>query len=204
MTLSDEINEMIKFAMLNMKITSAGGISPRINRVIDIDNLQERDLEAFLSSQEGDGAQVAGIPPGHPSLKPKVGDVGLGMNLMKGDGLQSLLARAGGSGIPQIALAIAITQLIPLIVKELQRPGGFLDKRVKIIAQEEFIAGLDRQTRQDIRIGDQQVIIQQVQGWRASNGYLSTNTLDLVQKNADRVIDIGLFDRAEGMPLGGR
>ena len=50
MTLSDEINEMIKFAMLNMKITSAAGTSPLINRVIDIDNLQERDLEAFLSA----------------------------------------------------------------------------------------------------------------------------------------------------------
>jgi len=204
MTLSDEINEMIKFAMLNMKITSAAGTSPLINRVLDIDNLQERDLEAFLSAQEGDGAQVAGIPPGHPSLKPKVGDVGLGLNLMKGQGLQGLLARAGATGIPQISMAILITQLIPIIVKELQRAGGFLDKRVKIVAQDELFAGLDRQTRQNIRIGDQQIIIQQLQGFRADNGFLSSNTLDLVQKNADRVTDIGLFDRAQGMPLGGR
>ena len=63
---------------------------------------------------------------------------------------------------------------------------------------------LDRQTRQNIRIGDQRVIIQQLQGFRANNGYLSTNTLELVRSNADKVADIGLFDRAEGASLGGR
>lgn len=203
MTLSDEINEMIKFALLNIKITSAAGLSPRINRVIDIENLQERDLEQFLSTS-GEGSKVAGVPPGHPSLKPRTGDVGLGFSLLRGEGVSSLLGRAGATGIPQISIAIALTQLIPLIIKELQRPGGFLDKRVRIVAQEELFAGLDRDTRQNIRIGDQQIIIQQLQGFRASDGFLSSNTLDLVRTNADRVTDIGLFERAQGMPLGGR
>jgi len=203
MTLSDEINEMIRTSLLSLRITSAGGTSPLINTVIDIGDMMEQNLEQFLG-ESSQGSQVAGIAAGDPSLKPKTGDVGLGLNLMKGEGFTSLLGRLGGSGIPQIALAIAITQMIPLIVKELQRPGGFLDKRVKIIAQEEFFAELDRQTRQNIRIGDEQVIIQQLQGFRASDGFLSTNTLDLVRTNADRVTDIGLFDRAEGMSLGGR
>jgi len=202
-TLSDEINEMIRTALLNLRITSAGGTSPLINTVIDIGDMMEANLEQFLGESSG-GSQVAGIPAGHPSLKPKTGDVGLGLNLMKGEGIQGLASRFGATGIPHVAIALALVALLPLIVKELQRPGGFLDKRVKIVAQEEAFAQLDRQTRQNIRIGDQQVIIQQVQGFRASDGFLSTNTLELVRTNADRVTDIGLFDRAEGMSLGGR
>jgi len=203
MTLSDEINEMIRTALLSLRVTSAGGTSPLINTVIDIGDMMERDLEQFLG-ESSQGSQVAGVKAGDPSLKPKTGDVGLGLNILKGQGGSALFGRLGATGIPQIALAIAITQLLPLIVKELQRSGGLLDKRVKIIAQEESIAQLDRQTRQNIRIGDQQIIIQQLQGFRASDGFLSTNTLDLVRTNADRVTDIGLFDRAEGMSLGGR
>jgi len=203
MTLSDEINKMIKTILESSTWTSAGGANPVDNFIKEFRGVENPDLEQLLGQPSG-GSQVAGIKAGDPALKPKTGDVGLGLNLMKGEGGASLLGRLGGSGIPQIALAIAVTQMIPLIVKELQRSGGFLDKRVKIIAQEEFFAELDRQTRQNIRIGDEQVIIQQLQGFRASNGFLSTNTLDLVQKNADRVIDIGLFDRAEGMSLGGR
>lgn len=202
MTLSDEINKMIKTILESSTWTSAGGANPVDNFIKEFRGVENPDLEQLLGQPSG-GSQVAGIKAGDPSLKPKTGDVGLGLNLLKGEGGSALLGRFGATGIPQIALAIAITQMIPLIVKELQRPGGFLDKRVKIIAQEESIAQLDRQTRQNIRIGDQQIIIQQVQGFRASNGFLSTNTLDLVQKNADRVIDIGLFDRAEGMNMGG-
>jgi len=109
-----------------------------------------------------------------------------------------------GASLGPAAFIAAIPQLLPIIVEELTRPGGLLDKRVRIDASEEAFAEIDRQTRQNTRIGDRQVIIQQVQGFRANDGFLSTNTSDLIRDNADRVIDIGLFDRAQGLSQGGK
>ena len=81
-------------------------------------------------------------------------------------------------------------------------PGGPFDKRVKIFAREEAFAMLDRQTRQNTRIGDREVIIQQFQGFRNYEGFASTSTGELIRENADRVLDIGLFERAQGIMLG--
>ena len=72
-------------------------------------------------------------------------------------------------------------------------------KRVKIDARNELLAGLDRQTRQNTRIGDRQVVIQQFQGFRSFDGYGSVNTSRLIRENANRVLDIGLLDRAGGV-----
>jgi hypothetical protein len=199
MTLADEINEMIRFQLLNLEITSAGGDSPRINRVLNILDAKQADLESLMETQTVSSSEGA---PGL-STGVKVGDVGTALRASRGD-LSGVLSRFGGTGIPHIALAIAVTQLIPLIISELQRPGGFLDKRVRIDAREEAFAELDRQTRQNTRIGDRQVIVQTVSGFRSNEGAFSTNTLDLIRENANRVTDIGLFDRAQGLTLGGR
>jgi len=123
-------------------------------------------------------------------------------NLLKmtgGAGIIGLGLGAAGRLLPPVVAVLFVTQMIPLIIKELQRPGGFMDKRVKIDAREEAFAGLERQTRQNTRIGDRQVIIQQFEGFRNFEGFASTNTSRLIRENADRVLDIGLFDRAQGV-----
>jgi len=201
MTLTiDQVNEMIRFALLNTTITSAGGDSPKINTVIDVAGFQSPAFPSEGLSITGESNTEASDTSG--GIGVKGGDVGLALRASRGD-LTGLLSRAGASLGPAAALAI-IPSLIPMIVQELQRPGGLLDKRVRIDAREEAFAVLDRQTRQNTRIGDRQVIIQQLQGFRSSEGQFSTNTSDLIRTNADRVLDIGLFERAQGMSLGGR
>jgi len=126
------------------------------------------------------------------------------MALSSGRGGLQLLTRLGGVAgltalLGPLAVGLAVQPVTEAVIKELQRPGGFLDKRVRIDAREEVFAGLERQTRQNTRIGDRQVIIQQFQGFRSFEGYASTNTSRLIRENADRVLDIGLFDRAQGL-----
>ena len=113
-------------------------------------------------------------------------------------GISRLAAFAGPVAAP-VAIALMVEPVTKAIIKELQRPGGFLDKRVKIEARKEAFAGLDRQTRQNTKIGDRQVIIQQFEGFRNYEGFASTNTSRLVREGGTRTADIGLFDRAEGV-----
>lgn len=117
-----------------------------------------------------------------------------------GAGAMRLGAAAIGGPAGMVLLAALLAEpTLKLIIAELQRPGGFLDKRVKIDATKEGFGLLQRQTRQNMRIGDEQIIIQQFSGFRSDNGYSSTNTSKLIRLNADRVLDIGLFERAEGL-----
>jgi len=106
---------------------------------------------------------------------------------------------AGGAVTGPLAIALLVKPVTEAIIAELQRPGGLLDKRVKIDSTKEFFALLSRQTRQNTRIGDRHIVISQLKGWRANEGYTSTNTSQLIRTNADRVLDIGLFERAEGL-----
>ena len=116
-----------------------------------------------------------------------------------GSGIAGFGMNAITSFFPPAAIALMVAQLVPAIINELQRPGGWFDKRVKIDSRNEAFSVLDRQTRQNTRIGDRQVIIQQFEGFRNYEGFASTSTGELINKNADRVLDVGLFDRAQGM-----
>ena len=196
-----QINELIRFALTNTKITSAGGDSPKINTVIAIESVQSPAFpDEGINIAGGDTAGI-GTPSAIGGFKPT--DVTLALSASRGANLSGVIGRFGGSLGPAAIIAV-IPQLVPIIAEELTRPGGLLDKRVRIDAREEAFAEIDRQTRQNTRIGDRQVIIQQVQGFRADNGFLSTNTSDLIRDNADRVLDIGLFDRAQGLSQGGK
>lgn len=194
MTLTvEKVNEMIKYALDRSIITSSGGDSPKTNKVVGID-LLTLDVTEVGEGVGGQGDKI--------DTKVKPSDASLALAASRGD-LTGLIGRFGASLGPAAVLA-AIPGLIPSIVNELQRPGGFLDKRVRIDAKEESVAEIDRQTRQNTRIGDRVVRISQLQGFRANEGYSSTNTLALIRENADRVTDIGLFDRASGLSQGGR
>ena len=105
--------------------------------------------------------------------------------------------------LPIAGVAIGI-EIAKMAWEWMTGPGGPFDKRVKIIAKNEAFAMLDRQTRQNTRIGDREVIIQTFQGFRNFGGFASTSTGELIRQNADRVLDIGLFDRAQDVMLGGK
>ena len=193
MTLSvddvEKINSMIKFAALNAVIAS-----PRFSdyRIQDILNFEQAD-----QTSEG---EEAGGGVGGGSSKLGANDIGTALSASRGGNIPALLSRfAGFAGIAApVATAFLIQPIAEKVIDELQRPGGILDKRVKIDSRAEAFAELDRQTRQKTRIGDRQIIIQQVVGWRSDNGNLSTNTSKMITENSNRVLDIGLFDKAKG------
>lgn len=185
----EKINSMIDFAGKNMVI-----ISPRFTdyRVAEILNFEQPDGTSE-TEEAGDGG-IGGAKLG-------TGDIGAAFSASRGGNIPALLSRfAGFAGIAApVASVFLIQPITEKVIDELQRPGGILDKRVKIDARNEAFAELDRQTRQNTRIGDRQVIIQQFDGFRNFEGHASTNTSRLIRENADRVLDIGLFDRAQGV-----
>ena len=219
MTLADEINQMIKTVLESSTWTSAGGNNPIENFIKEFRGVENPDLEALINKPEitnveqksnftknlkGMTADDAKGVLGKAGIDPKNLPNLIGLAGGKG-GLSFLTGIGGAAGLATllspIAIGLAIKPVTQAIIKELQRPGGFLDKRVKIDARNEAFAEIDRQTRQNTRIGDRQVIIQQFEGFRNFQGFASTNTSVLIRENADRVLDIGLFDRAQGMSL---
>jgi hypothetical protein len=217
MTLADEINRMIETAINSLEITSA---SPgHINNVIQILQRENPDLEGMIESEiktESSSSGTGGKPMDFLSSLSKedaqsiLGKAGINPknipNMLKMTTSGAGIAGAGmglfgavGAILPPAMITLLVLQMLPVLIKELQRPGGLFDKRVKIDARNEAFAVLDRQTRQNTRIGDRQVIIQQFEGFRNYEGFASTSTGELINKNADRVLDVGLFDRAQGM-----
>lgn len=194
---------MIDFAMKNAVI-----ISPRFTdyRITEVLNFERPDVLDDTAGGDSESNLSGGGDLGGSSFSLGKGDIGTALVASRGGNILPLLSRFGAAaGIAApIALALLVKPIGEMIIKELQRPGGFLDKRVKIDARNEAFAMLDRQTRQNTRIGDRQVIISQLQGFRANEGFASTNTQALIRENAERVTDIGLFDRAGGLSQGGQ
>lgn len=223
---SELINDMIKVVLEDAEWTSAGGDSPKINTLRTINAIDNPDFEVEIKNLIKENSVDSKQKPTQ-ELKPQqldvtklsekdiggmLGKVGInpqdiiksglqGGGSLTGLGLAGLgkLGTLASSVFPPALVAIMVVQLLPEIIKGLQRPGGFLDKRVKIDARNEAFAELDRQTRQNTRIGDRQVIIQQFEGFRNFEGFASTNTSRMIRENADRVLNIGLFDRAQGV-----
>lgn len=219
MTLADEINKMIEAQLKGAII-----ISPRFTdyRVADVLVQETPDLEQLLKSENDKtdfteslnleltrkGKTPVKQTPTKEEVQDMLSKVGIDpsnlanlLSMTSGKGGLGLMGRIGGIaglGAP-IGVGLMLPTVVQAVIKELQRPGGLLDKRVKIDARNETLAELSRQTRQNTRIGDRQVIIQQFQGFRNYDGYASTNTRDLIRDNADRVLNIGLLDKAQGV-----
>lgn len=221
-TISDKINQMILKQLESAEFTSA---SPgHINTLIQVNELEDQDFEDTIKDLvEAEKKKDTKAEKQKTSIDPKdidfekisdkdvggmLGKVGIEpskiselLSLTSGKGGLGMISKFGAlAGIASpFAIAMMVQPVTEGIIKELQRPGGFLDKRVKIDAREETLAEMDRQTRQNTRIGDRRVIIQQFNGFRNFDGFASTNTSEMIRTNSDRVLNIGLLDRAQGL-----
>jgi len=195
MTLTADDTEKVN-SMIRTQILSTVIISPRFSDYRAQEVLVEESSAGVSdeSTNAGDGG-LGGVGTGG------VGNIGTALAASRGGNIAGLASRAASlAGIAApVAVAFLIQPVTEQVIAELQRPGGFFDKRVKIDSREEAFSVLDRQTRQNTRIGDRQVIIQQFDGFRNFEGVASTNTSRLIRENADRVLDINLFQRAEGL-----
>lgn len=221
-TISDKINQMILKQLESAEFTSAN--PTHINTLIQVNELEDQDFEDTIKNLvEIEKKKEDKVEKEKISIDPKdidfekmsdkdvggmLGKVGIEpgavtalLSLTSGKGGLGMLGKFGAlTGIASpFAIAMMVQPVTESVIKELQRPGGFLDKRVKIDAREETLAEMDRQTRQNTRIGDRRVIIQQFNGFRNFDGFASTNTSEMIRTNSDRVLNIGLLDRAQGL-----
>ncbi len=104
--------------------------------------------------------------------------------------------------LPHAVLVTLAIMLVPLIFKELTRPGAALDLRFKRIVDDEINAFLSRQTQKDTEMGIRQVIIQSKKGFTAANGVNNYNTTKDIREGGfdkERLDRQGRVDHSKGV-----
>lgn len=217
------IIQLIQAILRGSNISSAGGDSPKINRVLSTDvnagdfggiidaaiqdlvnqTIQEQEEGrpglAQLGEQGGDLTTGAGDEGGLTEAQ----GVGLGRQALATLRDPTSLVTEGLSKLPHAALIAFALALLPLIITELTKPGGPWDLRFKRIVENEFNALMDRQTAYDIRIGERSIIVQSRAGFINKNGAASnTNTLREIREggiNKDFFNEVGYIDHSRGL-----
>lgn len=212
MTLTDEVKRMIQSALENMEVTSA---SPnKTNRLIQVNNIETPDLDAFVSGGSDDEAikntkrtdnvikKVEGWDKG------KVGELNRFTSTQMGNlrgfvdnPVQFIMASvfrklAKGAGI--IAFALIIFEAVKWIISELLKPGRLLDLRFKRVIGEELIAFRQREDQQKIKQGFTGIIITTQP--RLRGGAAQTqNTFNLVRTGEIKDLNIGQAEPSQMM-----
>jgi len=213
MTLVDALRQFVENALMTMHISSAGGDSPKINYVRDVDlnpadfdqiirDEVERIVNERMEETKAEGTQIekevgtsGGIESG------AIGAVRTGTGLAQNPASSiGLLLRF----IPHAALVALVISMIPIIIKELKRPGSVMDVRWKRMMQDEFNAFLDRQDQMNTFLGYRQVIVQSRAGFIAQSSgagtYDSVRDLREGGMDKDRQELVGLKDHAKQLP----
>ena len=187
-----QIEAVIKLMMEQMLngsiITSSGGDSPKDNKFKFIgeaagfgDAIENAIQVAVLSHMEENG-MFGGLPSSDTSgltKNQKIGIASRGLSSMQNP--QQLVSEGLGMLPHAVIVSFALT-LIPVIIKELTKPGGPFDLRFKRMMDQEMNAFMDRQTQHDIRIGHRGIIIQGRAGFINKNGaHGNTNTLRMIR-----------------------
>ena len=181
----------------SLQITSAGGDSPKINEVLQLDPsidldeaLEERtDKQAKESNEiKKTVSKVKGFERGNVgqiqnlSVKQFGNIKGLAANpltfIMSAvfRKIPKVISRAGPIGI----LLILIEELARFAINELLKPGRALDRRFKLIVEKQTIQFLARKDQQKLKQGFAQIIITSMSGLRGGQGQ-TYNTFDHVR-----------------------
>ena len=197
MTLAQEINRMIRTALESLEITSAGGASPNINTVIQVNQEDNPDLEALIreGSLDTESAKQRFTSSQFGNLKEFVSNPAQFM-------IQTVFRKfAKGAGI--FALALIIFEAVKWIISELLKPGRFLDLRFKRDINQEIIAFRQREDQQRLKQGFSNIIITTTPRLRGGQGQF-VNTLDLAAgrgKFPDNIGQSGILLEAAGVSL---
>jgi len=219
MTLVDALTQFLRNALESMHISSAGGDSPKINYLRDVDinpadfdEIIRNEVERIITEREQE------IKAEESTIETKVGS---GAETNGGGGFESgaIGAVRTGTGlaqnpassigmlmrfIPHAALVALVLSMLPIIIKELKRPGSVMDVRWKRAMAEEFNAFLDRQDQMNTFLGYRQVIVQSRAGFIAQSSgagtYDSNRDLREGGMDKDRQEIVGLKDHAKQLP----
>lgn len=188
MALSEKVNNMIRAALENMRITSAGGDSPKFNTMIDT-IFEEEDLESelqetFSQTEQGQKTDEAVETVGLW----RQGNVGEVQKLTQQQFanirqfalnpfgfLFSVFSKKLVRGAGIVAFAFLIFEAVKFILEELMKPGRFLDRRFRIVAEEQILIFTNRQLQQELRQGFRQIIVSTAQGLRGGRLQISGN-----------------------------
>ncbi len=199
MTLADEINRMIKKVVESMIITSAGGDSPKTNKVIGIGDSDSPDLEGMI--KEGtDDTNIKEEKKTKDTLKKverfdkgNVGKINQFTSAQFGN-LQGFVENPAGfiigkvfskfaKGVGVIAFALIIFEAVKFIIRELLKPGRLMDLRFKREIQSELLAFRRREDQQKIKQGFSSIIVTSMPRLRGSVNQAAQTiySLDLVR-----------------------
>ncbi len=188
MTLADKINTMIEKTVSGMLITSAGGDSPKTNRVIALGDRDNPNLEEEFFDNIGNSEKGEELDSSQKRLteweEGNVGDIaklssGQFSNIKgittnpAGFVLGNLKTLAKGAGVA--ALALILLEVIEFAITELLKPGRAFDRRFKRIASREIEIFTERQEQEELRFGIKRVIVTTRPYLRGGQGQSSGN-----------------------------
>ena len=195
-----ELTDKVKAMIMSLQITSAGGDSPKINEVLQLDDSIDLDVviaDEFAESGVGDDTgfdSEIGIETTPNKLLGKETNLktiqkmsrtqfgnlqGFSANPVKFTA-QKVLGQAL-KFIAPIAIALLIKEGVEFIIREGLKPGRFLDRRFKRNIEEELLQFMKRTDQQKLRQGFNRIIITAGQNQRGANPNLQTNTLNIVK-----------------------
>lgn len=222
MSVASAFIQLLQQAMLEAQISSAGGDSPKTNRVLYMD-INSADYESVIDAEitmlvegivrdemqaqspttsltDGGGGGEVGEGGGGLTEGEAVGLARQGLTVLRDP--TSLVGEAL-SKLPHAVLIGFALSLIPIIINELTKPGGPFDLRFKRIVEKEFNSLMDRQTAYDIRIGERSIIVQSRAGFINANGAASnTNTLREIREggvNKEFLNEVDYIDHSRGL-----
>jgi len=185
MTLTDEVRRMIESALQGSDVTSSGGDSPKINRIIQVNNMELPDLDAVVR----DSADPIGLKE-DKKIKDTVETVGAFKEGSVGKVQQLTASQIGnvtsfarnpfqfmvtsvfrkftkGAGVA--ALAVIIFEAVKAIVAELFKPGRLFDTQFRERIDQQVILFLSRREQNELRQGFKSVITTTIGGLRGDN-----------------------------------
>jgi len=199
------LRQMIEQYLNGMIITSAGGDSPKTNKVLSLPEVSgfnelfssavRNAVGSATQTQDGIVQEPAGFSESNAiSLTRRAVSTARNPESLVAEGLQYL---------PHAALVGLAISLIPLIINELTKPGGVFDLRFKRIMAKEFNSLMDRQTQYDVAIGVRGEIFQSRAGFINRNGgATNANSLRIIREggiNKNHITEVDYIDHSEGL-----
>lgn len=183
--ISELINGMFQRILESAEWTSAGGDSPKINTLIQINQTENPDFESEIKKMvktSDTGKKVTKFDKGN------IGEINRLTSQQFGNIRQLATDPAGfivqtfirkfAKGVGIIAFALIIFESVKWIISEMLKPGRFLDLRFKRDINKEIIAFRRREDQQKLKQGFSNIIITTMPRLRGGQGQ-TVNTLNI-------------------------
>jgi hypothetical protein len=189
--ISEFINGMFERILESAEWTSAGGDSPKINTLIQINQTENPDFESEIKKivkQSDTGKKVTKFDKGNMGeinrlTSQQFGNIRQIATDPAGFIIQTFI-RKFAKGVGIIAFALIIFESVKWVIGELLKPGRWLDLRFKRDIGKEIIAHRRREDQQKLKQGFSNIIITTKGGLRGGQNQI-TNTFDFVREGRD-------------------